>query len=140
MRLFLCFLFFGVLITSISAQTLEFSTVRLVGTNAETVPAGKVWKVVKAIPAQTITRSTSTSYSTPSTSNVFACLINGQTVPLTRVDAGVTTGRTGSSSSQSAVYQNLNTDMFPFWLPTGTTLEASTGLFYLSVIEFTVVP
>ncbi len=140
MRFFLCFLFFGVLITSISAQTLEFSTVRLVGTNAQTVPAGKVWKVVKAIPSQTITRSTSTSYSTPSTGNVFECLINGQVVPLTRVDAGVTTGRTGSSSSQSAVYQNLNTDMFPFWLPTGTTLEASTGLFYLSVIEFTVVP
>ena len=140
MRLFFVFLIFGVLISQVSAQTLEFGSVRLVGTNAETVPAGKVWKVVKAIPSQSISRSTSTSYSTPSTSSVFACLINGQSVPLTRVDAGVTTGRTGSSSSQAAVYQNLNTDMFPFWLPAGSTLEASAGLFYLSVIEFTVVP
>lgn len=129
---------------AIHGQTLEFSQVILVDANVQTVPAGKVWKVEKAVSNQGIVKISTSGTSTASSSTYWNYAVNGNSVPITRIDATNAANNVPTSSSSSSntnsVYLNIDQSAFPVWLPAGTTLAAGQDLFYLSVIEFTVVP
>ena len=97
------------------SQTLQFSQVLLIGSNTQTVPAGKVWKVETALP----------SVLNQNAERQLSIIIDNNTVGI------------GGSINWGS---NLNILDQPFWLPAGTTLAAGQSVFRVSVIEFTVVP
>ncbi len=123
------------------AQTdseLKFSRVVLVENVAQTVPAGKVWKVESALynGGAPFCLATSAIYLCSQQNGVRAVegimtfLINGLGVSIPI-----------SYSISNVVYNTApNINNFPFWLPAGSTLQASTNVRYLSVLEFSVVP
>lgn len=124
----------------LSAQTLSFSQVLLVDNNTVTVPAGKVWKIEAAV-SSGLSSSSATGYSTPTPQEVYLFYINGAQQNCTKIQASTTSGYTNhSSSSQSRIYYGVDNDMFPIWLPAGSSLAAGSGINYLSVIEFNIVP
>jgi hypothetical protein len=120
---------------SLMAGNLEFNQVKLV-TAQETVPAGKVWKVVSVVYniAETQTgysTSTSTTSCNSSAYRSLSITVDGTT---TKVGQGTNT----------AAYSNLayvhSYTMLPLWLPAGSTLDGGPCLNKVSVIEFNVVP
>jgi hypothetical protein len=117
-------------IAKIDAQTLQFSQVKKV-TTVETIPHGKVWKLVSA-PYQNDPIHGAGAYtsSNPYVEAMQSILIDGNItyVQAIRFYDGSWTSFTGP------------TCQFPLWLPEGTTVAASTGVRFISVIEFTVVP
>jgi hypothetical protein len=138
---------FTVLISTIStcifAQgTLQFNQVLLVNNVQQSVPAGKVWKVESVMPQTSIIRCSDSYYNLPAPgpSNDFVIVVNGNNVFVGEVTAGITSGYTGGSSAASEVFVGVNTGLFPMWLPASTTLQASTNLRYISVVEFNVIP
>lgn len=130
--LFLCCLL-SLSFLSVSRGLLEFNDVKLVSVS-ETVPAGKVWKLVGVAGQRTDnqTAATSLNYS-PSTHQI---IINGNAIDVTQVLS------TSVGSGRSSVYSATSSlpTTFPLWVPSGTQLEASTNVTYISVIEFNVVP
>lgn len=120
---------------NIQAQgELQFNRVVLVS-GAQTVPAGKVWKVEGAAVSAAPDPPTLQSHKNIATANI---LINGNT---TVVNATYTAyGVPAVSWGTSAAITTGNPTRFPLWLPAGTTLAASTNVVYVSVIEFNVVP
>lgn len=123
----------------LSAQTLSFSQVLLVDNNTVTVPAGKVWKIEAAV-SSGLSSSSTTSTSTPTPQVMYLFYINGAQQNCTKIQASVTGGYPGSSNNQSRIYYGVDNDMFPIWLPAGSSLAAGSGINYLSVIEFNIVP
>lgn len=125
-NLFVCtaFLFAFFWANSGSAQSLQFSRVVLV-TNLQTVPAGKIWKVESAMVTATMGINTTTS---AYQSHTAALRVDGQTINI----------RHTFGNSSGVHSQNLS--RLPMWLPSGTTLEPSTNIGKISIIEFTVVP
>jgi len=121
------------------AQTLAFSQVLLVD-NSQTVPANRVWKIVSASSTSNFSSSSITNTSTPSGFAVFTYFINSTEFSATRTHTAVSAGNSQSTSSQSRVYLVLDRDIFPFWLPAGSSLAPGSGITHFSVIEFTVVP
>ena len=97
------------------SQTLQFSQVLLIGSNTQTVPAGKVWKVETALP----------SVLNQNAERQLSIIIDNNTVGI------------GGSINWGS---NLNILDQPFWLPAGTTLAAGQSVFRVSVIEFNVLP
>ena len=97
------------------SQTLQFSQVLLIGSNTQTVPAGKVWKVETALP----------SVLNQNAERQLSIIIDNNTVGI------------GGSINWGS---NLNILDQPFWLPAGTTIAAGQNVFRVSVIEFNVVP
>jgi hypothetical protein len=99
--LFVFFLFtgFSTFAQSTTPQELTFS--RVILTDTGTVPLGKVWKVESYLP----------DYITPSYVDNFF-YINGRQV----------TFYTGGSFSGGGFGNSIN--IFPFWLPAGTTIES----------------
>ena len=125
------------LVTCFSQGNLQFNQVKLVSTQ-ETVPAGKVWRVdsyayngggafAGTLSAQ-YSMDGSNTYS--SLNLIGSYIINGQTnqIPISF--------SRGSVNGLVSVELNL----FPFWLPTGSTLAAGTNLRHLSVVEFNIIP
>ena len=109
--------FFG-----ISQGNLEFNQVKLVST-IETVPVGKLWKI------ESITYALGTPYFGNSTSAIqYYIQINS-------ISQCVFTC-TWSYNGPGVVWEQS----YPIWLPSGTTLSASTGVNLISVIEFNLVP
>lgn len=111
------FLLLCVGFSGLAAQkNLVFSQALLVSAS-QTVPAGRVWKI----------ENVGSSYSNPQTMGTTttpAMLING-----TRIYIPV--ARTTQST------QNVTTAVFfPIWLPAGTTVAASNGVNWISVLEF----
>jgi hypothetical protein len=112
---------------------LQFNQVKLVSA-VQTVPTGKVWKIESIIYNTQIVTATAwpDSYN-GTTTNVEAAniLLNGVSI-------------TTRKSSSSAAYQNANSLVWetklPIWLPAGTTLASSTGVYSLSIIEFNIIP
>ena len=106
------------------AQSLQFSRVVLV-TNLQTVPAGKIWKVESAMLTGNLGINTgTTSYQAQSA----IIRVDGQNINLMHT----------FGNSYGVQFQELS--RLPMWLPSGTTLEPSTNIGKISIIEFTVVP
>ena len=100
------------------SQNLAFSEVKLVST-LDTVPEGKVWKIT----------------------NVLSTL-SGSGDIIIKVDGNdIITGFSKSSNGSTGSYRTNDHNYFnslegAFWLPSGTTLEASTNARFISIIEF----
>lgn len=126
------------------SQTLEFSQVKLV-TAEETVPVGKVWKITGVMPNTRMTSAagqTSASASIDIKSTEQSFKVNGETIYYATSDSK---GRTGppSTSSNSGAWGYSSSSVatinsLSLWIPENTTLESSTGIYAVSVIEFTV--
>jgi hypothetical protein len=124
----------GVVTENISAQSLTFSQVLLVGNATQTVPTGKVWKIENyllnnsatlASNAQTFCGGTATNasfYVTPPGGSATAFFLKP--------------GNFVVNASNQGGYGVV----FPIWLPEGTALQSNCASWYLSVIEFSVVP
>lgn len=117
---------------------LKFTQVKLV-TAEETVPAGKVWKVVSVvynIPETDKGIGTNTGAGTTSPYYLRCHSINVDGQP-TKVGRGTEFQASGSSNTywHIASYSAL-----PFWLPAGSTLDGGPCSSKVSVMEFSVVP
>ncbi len=98
---------------------LAYNQVLLV-TTSQTVPTGRVWKVESILSNQDQVQNINVSGA--------RILVNGTSIYLTE--------RVGTPTSSNAFFPS----MLPMWLPSGATLAASTGVQYISVIEFIVTP
>ncbi len=121
--------------SGLSAQTLEFSQVKTV-TTTETVPTGKVWKIVS------VASSSNQALSMPSNcgvqSNSTQISVNGTTVHVSARYAY--NGSNCASSASGGIGETSTGDLteLPLWLPASATLAAGTNAAFISVIEFTV--
>ena len=115
-------LLFCVLAFTAQSQSLQFSQVLLVS-SLDTVPQGKVWKIVSYLPSsQWISAGTNSSSSV----NVLINSVESKISQYSMAHVG-----NGGHGEKETV-------PFPIWLPAGTTLEPSTNCGSLSIIEFTV--
>jgi hypothetical protein len=117
-------------LTTMNAQTLQFSQVKKV-TTLDTVPANKVWKLVSApYKNDPIHGAGAYTQANPYVEAVQSILIDGNItyIQAIRFYDGSWRSFTGPTCA------------FPLWLNAGTTVAASTGVRFISVIEFTVVP
>lgn len=129
---FFILLIFAVITFQAQAQyALEFNRVVLVGSNVETVPAGKVWKVEGAVYSAALpsTISTSSGYGVYSNQDA-SMLINGNSVNIRSFRSGG-----GYNHASTIVWE----EKWPVWLGAGNTLAASSNVLYLSVIEFNLI-
>ena len=95
------------------AQSLEFSRVLMV-TASDTVPVGKVWKVVSLISNETSVVNGNTRIRIDGTNHTIAdCDPNGRCFDFIKM---------------------------PIWFPEGVALEPSSGVDGISVVEFSIVP
>jgi hypothetical protein len=117
--LFITILFCGLAFTA-NSQTLEFSQVLLVS-SLDTVPQGKVWKVTNILPTLEGSGSSKIQVNGNDIVVAFSMSSNGQT------------NHTGNFGNNHNYYNALQGS---YWLPEGTTLQASTNVQYISVIEF----
>lgn len=117
---------FSILSAPLGAQTLSFSQAKLV-TQTETVPAGKVWKVVSVLSNNNLSGNSS-SYVV---SNV-AIAVNGQNT--------IIKSRMAMRESDMAAADGMTVTDLPLWLPAGTSLGLNTNATGISVLEFTVNP
>jgi len=111
-------------------NNLQFSQALIVPlANTETVPVGKVWKIVSAASAlPTITGGNSSShiyFQVNSTLSVY--LHNVSTLQY------YANGPNAFTSSLS------NNNVFPMWLPAGSTVSQGFGVNFLNVVEFNIV-
>lgn len=136
------FLAFGMMVQA--QNTLEYSQAKIV-TAEETVPAGKVWKVVSVfsstnmVPLGGTTSASSAVYDKLSTEK--SILIGGNEVfisgrRVTYAAYSLYSNGHGKSASESF---GQYTEM-PLWVPSGTTLAQGANCNGISVIEFNVAP
>ena len=107
-----------------SQGNLQFSQVKLV-TSLETVPVGKVWKIEGVTFSSGIPGGDGNTWVAHN-----SIQINGVT---TVVRSSVNVQWNGPA------YETWQ-QTFPIWLPAGTTLATSTGVNYISVLEFNIAP
>lgn len=133
------------------AQTLEFNQVKLVN-SVETVPANKVWKVESVLSPEVRYPTSGSSFQ----SNSKIILVNSNQVAIYEEflnGAGLGfNGCCGGGSYMSSLGSSVNNTethlihvsregtKLPIWLPAGATLEASTNVHEISVIEFNIIP
>lgn len=121
-------------------NSLEFSNAILVNSNS-TVPTGKVWKVVGVAGTRILNHVPyNTTYSgtqTPITPATNSILINGNQIDVGEPSVGAGAGQGSSRAQYNTIYASTPTT-FPLWLPAGTTLDVSTNVSYISVVEFNV--
>jgi len=134
-----------------SAQTLQFSQAILL-TSSQTVPAGKVWKISNMLPSTPLTSGVSGSTSNVSNQTEQLIVINGNTVYLgsshadysvsilSITDRGGSTVGTGTRPVATANASSQTLLNGAIWLPAGTSVAPGTGVYGLSILEFTVVP
>lgn len=142
---------------NLNAQnSLEFNAVLIVDNNLQTVPVGKVWKVVSVYGSATrICIQPPKFYNTTYKYNWFntqGFLVNGISIYSEARYSGDTHSNAGhywytTSSCNSGDWDsktnwgmydiNPNPNILPMWLPAGTDVQAMQGS-YLSVIEFNV--
>ena len=135
MRVITALIFFGALLLhrGLPSQSLSFSQAKLVS-QTETVPSGRVWKVVNILPSA---RLTTTTFSSGGSTRDFIITISGQTVYYISAESRGNlqgNGTTGITSITAGIGDS------PIWLPAGTTLEAGTNVHSISVLEFVVNP
>lgn len=119
--LFLGFLMMLAFPATLSAQnTLQYNRTLLVN-SLQTVPAGKVWKVESVLTSANLNINTGSSSHQVQTS---AIVVNGSTIYVS------------STWGNNQAIGSLNLTKLPIWLPAGTTLNVSTNVNSISVIEF----
>ena len=119
--IFITLLFCGLAFTA-QSQSLTYSKVILL-TALDSVPQGKVWKIVSYLPSsQWISAGTNSSSSV----NVLINSVESKISQYSMAHVG-----NGGHGEKETV-------PFPIWLPSGTTVEPSTNCGSLSVIEFIV--
>ncbi len=134
-------LFSSFLMTFVVAQSqgnLQFNQAKLI-TTVQTVPAGKVWKVESyAYNGGAAFAGTQSGFYTNDGIYERTCInalmnymVNGNTI---QIPVSL------SRSSNSGLISLDGLNLFPFWLPEGSSLAAGTNMSYLSVLEFNVVP
>ena len=116
-----CFLFNAYL--GFSQGNLQYNQIKLVST-AETVPAGKVWKI------ESVTYNAPIPYMGQSGAGADVCKIT-----INSIDQ-IVRGFSFQYNGGAAVWEQS----YPIWLPSGTTLAISTGVNFISVIEFNIIP
>jgi len=146
--------------TALNAQnSLQFVQAKLIDNNLQTVPVGKVWKVVSvygSAPRICVSHPKATSTSnTYSWFNVQGFLVNSITVfseatfagsystssghMWYTTDACSTVGQAWDNKAIWGIYDiSPNPNILPMWLPAGTTLQAMQGS-VISVIEFEII-
>jgi hypothetical protein len=108
---------------------LQFNQVIMVGTQQQTVPSGKVWKVNSFLQTVTTNSNNSNSTSCSSTSWHSPFIMNGDRY---YAFSGLTTG-------SGTLFMGVG-NHFPFWAPAGTTFQTVCSGDVLSIIEFNIVP
>jgi len=121
--------------SKIQAQTLQFKGVILLSSQ-QTVPNDHVWKIESCMGPRTYIGSG--NYGSNVESPPADHLININSTPVSVVSNGygsVTYGGTSYFSFKSEVCTTM-----PIWLPSGTIVNISTNVNYISIVEFEVVP
>jgi hypothetical protein len=113
-----------------SQANLGFNQVLLV-TNA-TVPEGKVWKMEAAIYSVA-----PLSLSAGADAQEEKIIINGTATVIRKTTSYNPYYSGGNGTSQAAMTYVWETN-YPLWFPAGTTLQVSTGVTSLSILEFNV--
>jgi hypothetical protein len=113
-----------------SQGNLQFNQVKLV-TTVETVPVGKIWKIESVVYSQIISGLSSSS--TGEAANNAIILIDGNNIVVRSARQNI---GGGSGVSLALIWEQS----YPIWLSSGTTLASSTGVQYISVIEFNQIP
>lgn len=146
LALFLSFSF----MPSASAQsTLQFSNILLV-TTVQTVPSGKVWKIENILPSARLADANTLWDGTTLVDGITnldkIIVVNAQNV-IVHSSSATTSVQEQYTSTTSAIRSSNSGYGFangilsgPIWLPSGTTLAASTGVYAVSVVEFAVAP
>ena len=108
-------------------HNLQFNQIKLINSE-ETVPVGKVWKVVSTLASSNlmVTDNNCTNY-TPE-SRTSSILINGTNIYVGLVFAG----NTSCSNPVSSSIGNLT--VFPFWIPEGTIINIGSGVGFISTV------
>jgi hypothetical protein len=124
----------------VKSQNLQFSQVKLINT-LETVPAGKVWKIEgfmynQSIPLTPVVQGNGYA---PQVYNQDEKIIINNLVHDVRSTRFIGIGWMGGSYSTGPALYNWEQKL-PIWLPAGSTLDISTGVAYINVIEFTIIP
>lgn len=125
-NLFILMVIVGFSLLTQAQGNLQFNQVKLV-TTVETVPAGKVWKIVNLTYVD-IPNALNTTNIINYTASI---LVNGGNRQMRTIR-----GKDKGSSSPTEYWEQS----FPLWLPEGTTLASSAGVFEISVIEFNIIP
>lgn len=138
LSLFICVMG-GVLLCipgEVKAQgNLQFNRAILVS-SPQTVPTGKVWKVESALIANPVHPPVAAS--THINANSAVITVNGNAVYVFS-----TYWAQGTAGYHYDRGPNIDTHVqtvFPFWLPAGNSVGASSNVHYVSVIEFNIVP
>jgi len=141
--------------------TLSYSQALIVGNTSQTVPAGKVWKVTSVygfdISCDPSVRS-SCNWGSNNTVLHFASsyfLVNSRkvfsynklfgyayntcsTLPDPAAGGTIYSNCAGDATRQGWPDLNPNPNIFPMWLPAGTTLQSGGPNTFVSVLEFAV--
>lgn len=114
--------------------TLQFNQVKLV--SSETVPSGKVWKVVSVISTSDLSIAGGVDASSKSTQ----IAIDGITCYVVQNSSWIGSSSGSNANPRPYGYSSVAPTALPLWLPAGTTLAAGTNVSKVSVIEFNVIP
>lgn len=137
MRKVLLILFFGCihlpLLFSQSGTNLQFERVVLIGSSADTVPLGRVWKVESVLSSSQLAPSLPANNTSQDKTNVLQIRVNNTLISVAAWLENVYASYRGHSAFG-------NVTSLPIWLPENTTLEISSNAAYISVLEFKVVP
>ncbi|MCC6601304.1 MAG: hypothetical protein IT223_11620 [Crocinitomicaceae bacterium] len=109
---------------TMAQSTLQFNQVKLIGSTTETVPTGKIWKIENIVYSTAI----------PETGTQHAVISIGGTSVTVRTSRGVNI----ASGTESRVSFHTWEQQLPLWLPESTTLQTSSNVYKISVIEFDV--
>lgn len=114
---------------------LQFNRAILVS-SAQTVPSGKVWKVESALIANPVHPPVVAS--THINANSAIITVNGNAVYV--FSSYWAQGTAGYHYDRGPNIDTNTLTVFPFWLPAGNSVGASSNVHYVSVIEFNIVP
>jgi hypothetical protein len=125
-------LIISICISQLSAQgNLQFNQVKKV-TVSETVPANKVWKIEGVI--------YNTSLSNFSDASTQQMLTYDNYIIIDGISDAIRSIRGIAAINSGAKAYVIWEQKFPIWLKAGSTLAISTGVQFISVIEFNIVP
>lgn len=131
MKKFIFIIFFSVIyISTSSAQgNLQFNQVVIVYDVAQTVPAGKVWKIESYLQQQV---SISTNFPTTGCGDLLR--------PRPYFIDNITYHNVDGIGNGNSSYASTAKNSFPVWLKAGQVVKTSCPGDFLSIIEFNVVP